>query len=380
MDRTLKMARFAVLTAFFINGAVIATWVSRIPAVQQKLSLSEAELGVVLLGTAVGVLVALSMAGGLVARLGSTRVLLTAGIAMCALLVPLALVNSPVVLWLNLFASGAAISTMDVSMNDQAAAVERLAKRPLMSSFHATYSIGGLVGALFGAGMAALPGMTLELHFLVVAVLLALVLLFSTRYLLPAQPSGDESPVFRLPERALWLLGAAAFCSSIGEGAMADWSGVYLSRVLATTAATAALGYAAFSLTMTVGRLLGDAILSRWPADGVVRVGGGLAALGLLMIVGTKATAAALVGFGLVGLGLANIVPVTFSAAGNYPGIIPSAGIASVATIGYAGFLAGPPVIGVVAEETSLRISFILVALAVGSLVYTARGVRKTDG
>jgi fucose permease len=363
IDSAIKKARAAVLAAFFINGVGIATWVSRIPAVQTKLSLSEAELGMVLLGTAVGVLVALSMAGGLVARLGSTRVILAAGTALCVLLIPLALMENAVALWFNLFASGAAISTMDVAMNDQAAAVERLAKRPMMSSFHATYSVGGLVGALVGAGMAAAPGVSLLLHFLIVAVVMFAALLVSVRYLLPSEPEEvEEGPVFRLPERALWLLGAVAFCSSIGEGAMADWSGVYLNQVLATTAA----------------RFLGDAILGRWPAEDVVRVGGGLSALGLAMIIFTNSPVAALVGFTLVGFGLANIVPVAFSSAGNFPGIASSAGIAGVATIGYAGFLAGPPVIGLVAEATSLRVAFILVAVAVGSLLYTARGVSKS--
>lgn len=376
MDAALKRARFSVLAAFFINGAAVATWVSRIPAVQEKLALSEAELGLVLLGMSVGVLVALSLAGGLLARFGSAKVTLIGGLFVSGLLVLPGLAPNSAALWLALFAFGAAISLMDVAMNDQAVLVERGAGRPLMSSFHATYSVGGLAGALFGSGMAGAGTVTPFLHFGIAAVVLAAATLFSSHNLIPTKPQTEEKPAtFRLPERALWLLGAVAFCSSIGEGAMADWSGVYLSEVMGATAALAALGYAAFSLTMTVGRFLGDTILAHLRAEMVVRVGGLLAALGLALIVLTDSPGLALVGFGLVGIGLANIIPVAFSSAGNFPGISSGAGIAGVATIGYAGFLAGPPVIGLVAEATSLRLAFVLVALAVGSLVFTARGV-----
>ena len=381
MNSSLKKSRAAVLMAFFINGALLATWVSRIPAIQTKLSLSEGNLGLVLLGLSAGVLVALSLAGGLIARFGSARVTAIGAIALSLTLFPLALMPNPVALWLNLFVFGAALSIMDVAMNDQAVNVERRARRSLMSSFHATFSIGGLVGALIGSGMAAAENFTPFVHFLLMGSVLSIALLLAAQYFLPDrdEDAAKSVPVFSFPERALWMLGAVAFCSAIGEGAMADWSGVYLSQVLSTTASFAALGYAGFSLTMTLGRLIGDSLLDRLSSETVVRFGGLIASVGLVIIALASSPVITLVGFSIIGLGLANIIPVVFSAAGNFPGIPSSTGIAGVATLGYAGFLAGPPVIGLIAEGTSLRIAFALIAVLIGSLVFTAKAISRSD-
>lgn len=376
MTTTLKRARQAVLAAFFINGAAMATWVSRIPAIQAKLSLSEGALGLVLVGLSAGVLVALSLAGGLIARFSSAKTTVGAGIVMSLALIPLAWANSPVVLWINLFVFGAGTSLMDVAMNDQAVMVERQAGRPMMSSFHATFSIGGLAGALAGAGMAATTFFSPAVHFALVGVVLAAAVVFFYRFFIHIQPEKAEGgPVFRLPERALWMLGVIAFCTALAEGSMADWSAVYLNQVLATTTSLAALGYAGFSATMTLGRLLGDRLIARFHAKTVVRVGGLIATAGFVLTILTNSPALAIAGFALIGLGVSNTIPVAFSTAGNFPGVASSAGIAGVATIGYAGFLAGPPVIGMIAESTSLRVAFILVAVLVASLIFNAGAV-----
>jgi fucose permease len=369
-------ARLAVLAAFFVNGALLGSWVSRIPAVQVRLALSEGELGLVLLGMAVGVLVALSLAGGLISRFGSRTVTVTGAVAMCLILPLLALMTEPWALWIGLFAFGAAMSSMDVAMNAQAVAVEQRASKPLMSSFHASFSIGGLVGALLGAGIIALSGEPL-IHFILAAIVFLVIMLGSARHLLVV--SGEKSEggrLFRLPQRALWALGAIAFCTAIGEGAMADWSGVYLTQVIGATAAFAALGFAAFSLAMTIGRLLGDWLATRFDSVKIVRFGGLLTTVGLLAAIFTSQPIVVLIGFAAVGAGLANIIPLAFSAAGNFPSIPSSIGIASVATIGYAGFLAGPPLIGLVAEATSLRIALLLVAVLTGTLIFTAQAIR----
>ena len=368
--------RLAVLTAFFVNGAIFATWVSRIPAIQAKLHLSEGALGIILLGISAGVLVALSLAGGLIARFGSPRVIITGTAIMCVLLPILALIPHPVLLWVTLFVFGGGMSAMDVAMNEQAVWVEREAKRPLMSSFHAAYSIGGLAGALIGAGMASIPAISPFIHFLLGALAFGAAMLVAYPHLVPANVVPEENAsVFRLPERALWLLGFIAFCSAIGEGAMADWSAVYLTQVLETTAAYAALGYAAFSLTMTAGRLLGDAITTAWKPETIVRAGGVLATAGLLAAVLTRTPVVVLIGFAAIGIGLANIIPLAFSAAGKFPGIPAGTAIAGVATIGYAGFLAGPPVIGLVAEQTNLRIALTFVLILIATLIFTARAI-----
>lgn len=369
-------SRLAVLTAFFINGALFATWVSRIPAIQAKLVLSEGGLGLVLLGLSAGVLVALSLSGSLIARYGSPHVIIIGTVIMCLTLPLLGLSPHPIPLWIVLFVFGGAMSSMDVAMNEQAVLVERNAGRPLMSSFHASYSIGGLVGALIGAGMASITTVTLFLHFVIVSVLFGGAMVFAFPHLVPVKwESQGKTAVFRLPERALWLLGAIAFCTAIGEGAMADWSGVYLTRVFNTKAGFAALGFAAFSLTMTVGRLFGDSLATMWKPAFTIRIGGLIATVGLVTAVITTEPIIVLVGFAAVGVGLSNIIPLAYSSAGNYPGIPTGAGIAGVATIGYSGFLAGPPFIGLIAEETSLRFAISLVALLVGTLIFTAKAV-----
>jgi predicted MFS family arabinose efflux permease len=373
-------ARLAVLLAFLTNGALVATWVSRIPVVQTKLGLSEGALGLVLLGFSGGMLSALFLVGGMIARFGSRKVTLVCGLASCFALPFLVLSTHPVVLFAVLIVFGGSISSMDVAMNEQAVLVERSAGKPQMSSFHASYSIGGFAGALISAGMAAIPGSSALIHFVIVSLLFCVVILFMYPHLIHTKrETGKKETVFRLPERALWILGAIAFCSAIGEGAMADWGAVYLTQVLRTDAAFAALGFAAFSLTMTFGRLIGDYLSSKWTSAVIVRVGGLFAAFGILLAAFTKTPLIAMVGFAAAGFGLANIIPLLFGAAGNIPGIQAGAGIAGVATIGYAGFLAGPPLIGSIAEATSLRVALAVVAVLVGTLVFSAKAISSPN-
>lgn len=366
---------------FFINGAMVGNWVSRIPQIQQKLALSEGELGLVLMGMAVGVLSALSLVGGLIARYGNRRVTIAGTLALCVMLPLLAVMPHPVLLWIALFLFGGFMSTMDVAMNSQAVDVERLFARPLMSSFHASFSIGGFAGAAMGA---VLAGQNIEplTHFLIASGISFLLLLLTGSLLLipePREQTGERHAVFQLPPRILWPLGIVALCAAVGEGAMADWSGVYLSTIVGTDDATAAFGFAAFSLTMTLGRLSGDRLVALFTPAQIVRVGGLVAAAGLLLAILFPQVAPTLIGFAAVGAGLSIGVPLAFSAAGNVPGLPPGVGIAGVATIGYAGFLAGPPIIGLIADLTSLRIALLLIMVMVGSLVFTSRALNRAD-
>ena len=377
---SLKMARWAVLAMFFTNGALLASWLSRIPQIQANLTLSEGQLGLVLMGLAAGVLIALSTAGGLISRFSSRAVTAGGGVLICVLLPFLSLMPTAISLGGCLFLFGAAMSVMDVAMNAQGVDVERALERSLMSSFHAAFSIGGFAGAAIGAVMAYFD-IGLGLHFMMVgAVFLVLILLSAPRLLSVAEKAepGLDAPVFQLPVRALWPLGAVAFCSSIGEGAMADWSAVYLKSVVGTTDSLAAFGFAAFSITMTAGRLLGDNLAMRFGGVTLVRTGGVIASIGLLLAIIFPQTGTVLLGFASVGAGLSIVVPLAFSAAGNVPNLPDGVGIAGVATIGYAGLLAGPPVIGLLAEATTLRVSMVLVLLLVGSLIFTSSAL-QTD-
>lgn len=373
-----KLPRLAVLVAFFVNGALIASWISRIPAMQIKLDLSEGELGIVLLGMGAGVLAALSLVGGVIGRFGSRAVTVGAALAMCLFLPLLALAPTAVLLWVGLFLFGAATSTMDVAMNDQAVMVEQRAHKPMMSSFHASWSIGSLAGAMLGAAIAGLSFSSIP-HFLFASILFLAFMMVAGRQLMPTQGRKEEGEsMFSLPPRPVWGLGAIAFCAAIGEGAMADWSGVFLSRTMGTTLSFAALGFAAFSLTMTAGRLTGDWLVKRFDSVLVVRGGGLVAFIGIVLALVTPEPVVVLIGFALVGLGVANVVPQSFSAAGKLPNLPSGVGIAGVATIGYAGFLAGPPMIGLIAEATSLRIALFIVAILVGSLFFSAQAIKAS--
>jgi hypothetical protein len=369
-------AQLAVLAAFFANGAMMATWVARIPFVQAQLGLSKGALGVVLLGLSCGVLTSLSLTGGLIARYGSPRVTLVGALGMGLALPMLLIAPSAILLFVVLFIFSAFMSAMDVAMNEQAVLVEHQNGRVMMSSFHAFYSIGALAGSLISAGVADLAGFPPVLHASLAGLVFGGSMLLCFPHFIPAIPEKERKPVaFRLPERAVWLLGIMAFSAAVTEGAMADWSGVYLTDIFRTDAGFAALGYAAFSLTMTAGRLLGDAITNwRTPAT-IVRLSGLAAALGLLVLVFSQSALLSIIGFAMVGLGLSNVIPLLYRAGGNIPGIPAGVGIAGVATIGYSASLIGPPVIGFVAELGTLRISFLLVALLVATLFFSGRRV-----
>jgi len=355
-------ARVAVGAIFFVNGLVLASWLPHIPAVKAAHAISDGQLGLILLCMAVGALLALPVAGFLVGRLGSRLMTSATALALCAAL-PLPLLAPRVeALGLVLVLFGAANATLDVSMNAQAVAVEARWGRAIMSSFHGLFSLGGLAGAAL-AGVAMAAGMGDVPHVVVTALACVTAVLGCLPFLLPSPAAaGGPGPVFARPRGALLALGALAFCGLIAEGAMGDWSAVYLHDTLGSSPALASAGFAACSLAMAVGRFTGDGLVRRYGAARVLRVSSTVAAAGLVgaLLVGTPA--GGVVGFGLVGLGVANVVPILFSAAGRVPGTEPGVGIAAVATTGYFGFLVGPPVIGMVADVTGLRVALGIVA------------------
>jgi hypothetical protein len=272
-----------------------------------------------------------------------------------------------------LFVLGACNSGLDVAMNAQAALVEQRYARPIMSSFHGLWSVGGLAGAALG-GLIATQAVAVRTHLLGVAVVATLLALVATRWLVDDNQHHDAGPSFALPPRALLLLGFIAFGVLLCEGAVADWGAVYLRESLHSTPAIAATGYAIFSLLMAAGRLTGDGLALRLGPALVVRGGGALVALGIVLAVGSGVPALAIVGFGLVGAGLACSFPLILSAAARTPGMAASTGIAAMATAGYTGFLVGPPLIGTLAEAVTLRGALGLLGI-VGLLVAVLGGV-----
>lgn len=372
-------ARRAVLTIFFVNGATIASWVPHIPLVKEKLGLSEGLLGLALLGVAVGAVFSLTLSGWLIARFGSRAVTSVSTLAFRLALPLPVLAPSFSLLVLALVFFGLCNGAMDVAMNTQAVAVEERYSKPIMSSFHGFFSLGGLVGAGVG-GLVLAVGVSPYFHVGVAALVLGISGAFALNELLPKRAEvASDSPAFALPEGSLLGLGLLAFIVFAGEGAMADWSAVYLSSSLGTSAGFAAAGFAVFSLMMATGRLTGDYVVARLGPSLTVRLGSAVAGLGLGLSLLVGEPLAAIIGFGCVGLGLANLVPVFFSAAGRTPGVAPGTGIAAVATLGYLGWLVGPPLIGFAAEVVTLAGALGLVAGAFGFVTVAARLVRVTQ-
>jgi len=363
-------SRCAVSALFFVNGAILASWVPYVPMVKQRLGIGDGLLGVVLLFMAIGALGALPFAGTLVGRLGSRTVSVGAGLGLCLSLPLPILAPTPFLVALALLFFGAFNSTLDVAMNAQAVEVEQRRGRALMSSFHAMFSVGGLAGALLSSVIAA-AGVGAADHILAAALLGSVAILIARSALIAVAPS--PSPVFVRPTRGLLGLGVLALCALLAEGAIGDWSAVYLMDSRGASQSVAAAGFAAFSLAMAGGRFAGDHV-ARWlGAACLLRLSGALAAGGLLLALIVKEPVIAIAGFGLVGLGVANLIPVIFSAAGRAYAVAPGHGLAAVATTGYVGFLAGPPAIGLAAEVAGLPAALGIVALACAAVAIAAR-------
>ncbi len=358
-----RAARLAVAMLFFLTGMTFASWATRIPAVQSKLGLSTGELGLALLGTAAGELVFMNLAGYLSARFGSRSVTVIASLCLSVTLPLLSLAPNLLVLIASLFLFGAAFGSVNVAMNTQGVAVERRYGRSIFSSFHACYSVGGLTGALVG-GLVAAHNIAPLPHFLGIALAGIILTLAVARLLLPARVDAQGAGVaFTHLTRQLLVLGLVAFCVVLGEGAMADWSAVYLNTTLHSGVGLAAAGYAAFSIIMAVGRSLGDRLTNRLGPGTMVRLGGLVAAGGLTLALVVNWVPLALVGFGLVGAGFSVIFPLTLSAAGRTSQQVSGTAIATVATCGYVGFLVGPAAIGLAADSVTLRVALGLVVL-----------------
>jgi hypothetical protein len=363
-------ARLAIAAIFFVNGFTFANLIPHIPSLQARLGIGTGLLGLALLGLAAGALVSMPLAGVLVARIGSRTVTLVSAVLLC-LLTPLPLLAPDLpVLAAVLVAFGAANGAMDVSMNAHGVAVENRLGRPVMSSLHALYSIGGLVGAGGTVGLLSLGvAPMVQITGAALAGLLVVVVAVARFLLPPAVDIARGGTKFALPHGSLLLLGLMGFGILMTEGAMADWTAVYLRNDLGLDAALAGAGFAVFSLAMAAGRLTGDRLVAATGPAVLVRGGATLAAFGLAGALVFHDPLAALIGFGCVGLGLANIVPILFSAAGRTPGVEPGTAIAAVTTSGYCGFLAGPPLVGFAADQIGLPAAL---GLLVGFMVLAA--------
>jgi predicted MFS family arabinose efflux permease len=377
-------ARLAVAATFFMNGALFATWVSRIPALKTAHGLSHGALGLALLAIALGAVVAMPLAGWCSSRVGSRRMTQLTAAGLVVSLPFLALAPPGPLFFIALVCFGAVHGALDVAMNTQAVAVEVRYGRPINASFHALFSVGGLAGSAVG-GLVAASGVATLAHFTLAAVLLGgATMLLALPHLLEAGEAEayellgetETRPRLAWPKPSLLALGALAFCVMMGEGAMADWSGVFLRQVAGAGEGVAAAGYAAFSITMAIGRFSGDWLSARLGAVALVRLSGALAAGGMGLALLRPTAAAGLLGFACVGAGFATVVPLAFTAAGRTPGVTSSVALGTATTIGYFGLLLGPPLIGFAAELVGLRGALAVIMVTSALLVALARSVR----
>lgn len=373
-----EQARRAVSTIFLLNGVLFATWAVNIPGVRDALHLTQGQIGIALLCFGLGSLFTMPQAGGWIARWGSDRVTHFAVIStMLMLALPFFMPN----LWalaITLAILGAANGLLDVSMNAQGVTVEKALKKPIMSRLHAYFSLGSVLGAAIGTLLIGrVPMLT---HVLLVTAVTTLLGYLAGRLLIPdpqhseshqAQAqTGSPSSSPRISP-AVMLLGALCFLGMLAEGANYDWTALYFRDVLHVAGGNAGIGYTAFVTCMTLGRWFGDRFRARFGDEAMVRGGAALTTLGLALALLVRDPLPAVIGFALSGIGLSNVVPVMYGTAGH---ALAGRGIAQVATIGYCGFLLGPPAIGFVAQHAGLPAALGIALL--GSLLIVLLGGR----
>jgi MFS family permease len=368
-------ARAAVTTVFFVNGAAFSSLYARLPALQAELRLSDAALGALLLATAVGLLLAQPAAAAVAARVGSAVVTRTSLLGLAAVLPLPALAPAPLALGAALTALGACNGALDVAMNAQGIAVERRSARRVYASFHAALSFGAVAGAV-GAGAVAAAGVSPALHLAALGAILAAAAHRAGRPLLP--DAAGLGPAVAAPSRALAALSVVAFCCLLAEGAVFDWSAVYLHRTLDAGEATAAAGLAAFSLAMGLGRLTGDRLADRLGPVTLARGGAAVAGTGFAVALVAASPRAAIAGFALLGAGLAAVFPLALAAAAaRAPHAHAAPAIAAVSTTGYLGLVCGPPTIGLLSGVVGLVGALAVVVGLCGVVVALAGAVRR---
>lgn len=364
-EASTSLARRAISLVFFINGMTLASWISRIPAITDRLELSNAQVGMSLMAIAAGALVAFPLSGKRIAMRSSRNALTVFSCVMIAVLPFIGLAPEIFVLIPVLFVFGFGNGGMDVAMNAQGVEVERVCRKPILSSLHGFYSLGAFAGAGIGAVAAGIDIHPFP-HFILIAILASVGLYLVQSTLVDDaadERTHEPEPTFAFPPRVLWLLGAVVLAAAVGEGAMADWGGLYLQNHLGTSGSIAAFGFAMFSFAMLIGRFSGDIVVARFGPIHVVRYGGLTAGIGLAIGIAIDQPWSAIAGYCAVGIGLAAAFPLVFRAAAHHPTIARGRAVAAVATIGYTGFLAGPPILGWIAEWTSLRVLMAMVAL-----------------
>jgi fucose permease len=372
------------MALFFVAGMAYASWGVHVPTVRDKFALNPAWLSFALLALTGGSIASMAVNPKWIARVGTRRACLAGGILMSA---ATALILVAPTYWLLLpvlAAFGIGLAMLDVAMNAEASAVEAAIGRPIMSSLHGMFSLGGMAGAAAG-GLALSHGMAPALHLAVVAAASAAVLGIACPSVLPHVPHvehahGGAARASRWRSPVLWALGVVALIALVAEGAMYDWATVYMRDVVRASPGLASAGYAAFSGAMAAGRFAGDAVRARFGAAQLVLASASLACAGMIGALALPSPLAVLTGFAMMGLGLANMMPVLFAAAMRVKGIHAAEGLAHVAGVAYVGLLLGPVMIGGVAQVTNLSTGLSVVALCAALVAVIGPKVLKRLG
>ncbi len=369
----LSQRRVALGALFFFMGICFASWAARIPDIQAKFQLSEGELGTLLLCLPIGSMLGLPIAGWSVHRFGSRSVILICSFAYAFTLPLIGLAPSLWTIAPVLMGFGVLGNIMNISLNTQALGLENQYGKSILASFHGIWSMAGFTGAGVGAGMIFL-NFSPAAHYVVVALLSAVMILLSQKFVINDKPApGEESGlVLRKPDALLLRIGLISFLGMMAEGCMFDWSGVYFKKIVEAEPQYVSLGYVCFMGAMASGRFVTDKASNRFGKVPVLQVSGLLIFLGLLLSVVFPNLFTAAIGFLMVGAGVASIVPVSYGIAGRSKLYSPSVALALVSTISFFGFLVGPPLIGFVAELFDLKVSFALIGInGLGILLLT---------
>jgi len=373
----LARTRWATRLQFLVLGVIVGTWGAHIPSVKARYALSEATLSLVLLAVAVGTVLALLIAGRVVGRLGARKTSALSALSMSVMLGVALEFASVAVLLPAMVIFGASMSLFDVAINTEGSELESLGGRAIMSNLHGMFSVGAMAGAAVTAALLTLD-VAPRLQLFGICGAIAIVALVASRYMLDTHAgSGEdaEEAHFAWPRGLLLIIGILIFAGMTAEGVMYDWSVLYLKQDVGMPQAAAALGYATFCAAMALTRFGGDVLRTRYSEQAVLRWGATVSAVAMAVVLISANPVVAFVGFALVGAGLAPAAPILFNAATRVPGVSRAAAIASVTSIGYSGFMIGPPLIGSIATATSLTVALGVVVLAAGLLAYGARFV-----
>jgi predicted MFS family arabinose efflux permease len=378
----LSRARWATRLQFTALGVLGGTWGAHIPSVKARYAISEATLSSVLLAVAIGAVLSLFVAGRVVGSLGARHTCVLAALVMCLMLGIVLEFPSVAALLPTTLIFGAAMSLFDVSINTEGSELESLGGRAIMSNLHAMFSVGGMTGAALAAGMLA-AGVAPRLQLVGVCSGIAVVALAASRGMLATHARSAEENAqarFAWPKGMLLVIGLLVFAGMTAEGVMYDWSVLYLKQDVGMPQARAALGYAVFSAAVALSRFAGDFLRARYSERVLLRSGASVAALAMAIVLLSANAWVAFIGFALVGAGLAPVAPILFNAATRVPGVSRAAAIASVTSIGYSGFMLGPPLVGAIATATSLTMALGVLVVASALLACGARFVPQQAG